>query len=77
MFLFLVLRNQLQKAVDNEIPVLMAVAVIGSTEESSVDDVDTILKMRDEFALKVSDSLYCCTTMICLSLMMKFRAIIK
>ena len=28
----------------------MVVAVIGSTEESSVDDIDTILTIRDKYA---------------------------
>lgn len=46
------LRDKLDEAVEAKTPIIMIVAVIGSTEESSVDDLTEILKIRDEFALE-------------------------
>ena len=39
---------------DEKTPVYMVVAVIGSTEESSIDPLKDILELRDMYALKVS-----------------------
>lgn len=46
------LRGELQKALDKRSPVLMVVAVIGSTEESAVDPLKDILQVREEFRQK-------------------------
>jgi len=46
------LREELQKALDKRSPVLMVVAVIGSTEESAVDPLKDILQVREEFRSK-------------------------
>lgn len=43
------LRDELDKCLANEIPVMMVVAVIGSTEESAVDPLDEIVNIRDEY----------------------------
>ena len=54
------LDDNLAYALKNNIPVLMVVAVIGSTEESSVDDIDTILTIRDKYAKLVKMLLFQC-----------------
>src|SRR5262249_13934077 len=43
------LRAYLQQALDTRTPVLMVVSVMGTTEESAVDPLDEILRLRDEF----------------------------
>ena len=43
------LRAYLQKALDTCTPVITVVAVIGSTEESAVDPLHDIVRLRDEF----------------------------
>ncbi len=43
------LRQQLDECLRNRIPVLQVVAVIGTTEESAVDPLDEIVKMREEY----------------------------
>ena len=43
------LKMNLQKCLDNKQPVLTVVAVIGTTEESAVDPLEDILKIREEF----------------------------
>ena len=51
--LFSDLKEKLDYAITHQIPVFMVVAVIGSTEESSVDDLDQILKYKNEYEVKV------------------------
>ena len=46
------LRNKLQACLDNKEPVYAVVAIIGSTEEGSVDPLSGILKLRKEFERK-------------------------
>lgn len=46
------LRSKLDKCLKNKIPVMNVVAVIGSTEESAVDPLTDILKLRDEYRKK-------------------------
>ncbi|SFO28089.1 Pyridoxal-dependent decarboxylase conserved domain-containing protein [Chitinophaga sp. YR627] len=46
------LREELQKSLDRKSPVLMVVAVIGSTEESAVDPLKDIVAVREEFRQK-------------------------
>ena len=41
----------------HKIPVLMVVAVIGSTEESAVDDITSIQALKPEYEAKVYNSL--------------------
>ena len=43
------LRKKLQDCLNNRVPVIAVVAVIGSAEESAVDPLDEILKLRKEF----------------------------
>lgn len=47
-----ILRQRLQECLENEISVYAVVAIIGSTEEGSVDPLDEILDLRDEFEAK-------------------------
>jgi len=49
------LKMKLQKCLDNKQPVITVVAVIGTTEESAVDPLEDILKMREEFRQKGLD----------------------
>jgi len=46
------LRKQLTHCLDNEIPVIMTVAVMGTTEEGSIDPLTDMLMMRNEFKRK-------------------------
>ncbi|SDF03435.1 pyridoxal-dependent decarboxylase [Chitinophaga filiformis] len=46
------LKEELQNALDNRMPVLMVVAVIGTTEESAVDPLKDIVEVREEFRKK-------------------------
>ena len=46
------LSNKLQACLDDKEPVYAVVAIIGSTEEGSVDPLSGILKLRDEFESK-------------------------
>jgi glutamate/tyrosine decarboxylase-like PLP-dependent enzyme len=46
------LREKLDDCVKNRIPVILATAVIGSTEESAVDPLDEILALREEYRHK-------------------------
>ena len=50
---FLVLKNILEKHLSRQIPVLAVVAVMGTTEESSIDPLTDILGMRKDFSKKV------------------------
>lgn len=45
-----VLRTHLEECLEQQIPVFAVVGIIGSTEEGSVDPLDEILDLRDEFA---------------------------
>ena len=51
--IFIELRAELTKCLTEQIPVLMVVAVLGSTEESAIDPLSEICDMREEFANKV------------------------
>ncbi|QDS94739.1 L-2,4-diaminobutyrate decarboxylase [Roseimaritima multifibrata] len=46
------LRKQLQGCLEAKTPVVAVVAVVGTTEESSIDPIDDIIALRDEFAAK-------------------------
>ena len=46
------LREKLTYCLENEIPVIMAVAVMGTTEEGSIDPLTEMLMMRNEFKQK-------------------------
>ena len=46
------LRQYLQECLDKHIPVLAVTGIVGSTEESTVDYLDQIAAMRDEFCQK-------------------------
>jgi len=46
------LRKQLNYCLENKIPVIMAVAVMGTTEEGSIDPLTEMLMMRNEFKKK-------------------------
>lgn len=46
------LRDQLEECCRKRIPVYAVVAIIGSTEEGSIDALDAILALRAEFAQK-------------------------
>lgn len=50
---FLVLKDILEKHLSRQIPVLAVVAVMGTTEESSIDPLTDILGMRKDFSKKV------------------------
>jgi len=52
--LFSALRVQLDRAVEYHIPIFMVVAVIGSTEESSVDDLQKIIDLKSDYEHKVN-----------------------
>lgn len=43
------LRKQLDECLEKKIPVLQVVAVMGTTEESAVDPLDEIVKIREEY----------------------------
>lgn len=47
-----ILRKTLEKCVEIKKPVLMVVAVIGSTEEGAVDPLNKIIELRNEFRSK-------------------------
>jgi glutamate/tyrosine decarboxylase-like PLP-dependent enzyme len=49
------LKMKLQKCLNNKQPVITVVAVIGTTEESAVDPLADILKIREEFRQKGLD----------------------
>lgn len=44
-----ILDKRLKECKENKIPVIMVVAVMGSTEEGAVDDVNKILELRDNY----------------------------
>lgn len=46
------LREALDQCVQHKIPVVMVVAVFGSTEESAVDPIQDILAIREEYRIK-------------------------
>jgi len=46
------LRKQLNYCLENQIPVIMTVAVMGTTEEGSIDPLTEMLMMRNEFKKK-------------------------
>lgn len=50
---FLELKRILQEKLDNEIPVITVVSVMGTTEESAVDPLTEILELRKQFRTKV------------------------
>lgn len=52
-FIVIVLKNTLEKHLEKEIPVVAVVAVMGTTEESSIDPLTEILKIRKDFSKKV------------------------
>ncbi|ACL03319.1 peptidase S10 serine carboxypeptidase [Desulfatibacillum aliphaticivorans] len=55
-----ILQDQLQYCVDNKIPVIMTVAVLGSTEEGAVDNLDKILTLRKQFnSMGLNFSVHC------------------
>jgi len=54
-FIPIVLKNTLEKHLEKEIPVVAVVAVMGTTEESAIDPLTEILKIRKEFSKKVRD----------------------
>ena len=49
------LKNILEKHLEKEIPVVAVVAVMGTTEESAIDPLTEILKIRKNFSKKVGD----------------------
>ena len=51
--LLLVLEDILNKHLEKQIPVVTVVAVMGTTEESSIDPLTDILKIRKDFSKKV------------------------
>ena len=53
MSLLLVLEDILNKHLEKQIPVVTVVAVMGTTEESSIDPLTDILKIRKDFSKKV------------------------
>ena len=46
------LRSKLQGCLDDKVPVYAVVAIMGSTEEGSVDPLGGIIKLRSEFQKK-------------------------
>lgn len=54
-YYFTVLKNTLEKHLEKEIPVVAVVAVMGTTEESAIDPLTEILKIRKDFSKKVRD----------------------
>lgn len=54
-YYFTVLKNTLEKHLEKEIPVVAVVAVMGTTEESAIDPLTEILKIRKDFSEKVRD----------------------
>ena len=54
------LNTKLQNCLDDNIPVIMTVAVMGSTEEGAVDNLEKILSIRDDFRKKgLNFSVHC------------------
>lgn len=49
------MKNTLEKHLEKEIPVVAVVAVMGTTEESAIDPLTEILKIRKELSRKVRD----------------------
>ena len=54
-FNFIVLKNILEKHLEKEIPVVAVVAVMGTTEDSAIDPLTEILKIRKDLSKKVRD----------------------
>lgn len=54
-YYFTILKNTLEKHLEKEIPVVAVVAVMGTTEESAIDPLTEILKIRKDFSKKVRD----------------------
>jgi hypothetical protein len=48
------LRSYLKDCLEKKKPVMQVVAVVGSTAEGCVDNVEEILKMRDDFNQEAS-----------------------
>lgn len=46
------LRHELQYCLDHHIPVLAVTGIVGTTEESGVDPLDEIFKLKEEFTKK-------------------------
>jgi glutamate/tyrosine decarboxylase-like PLP-dependent enzyme len=46
------LREKLEDCLEKNIPVLHVVAIVGTTEEGTVDNIEEILKVRKDFAKK-------------------------
>lgn len=44
------LKKMLEECLEEQIPVISVVAVVGTTEESSIDPIEDIIELRDEFA---------------------------
>ena len=53
--ILIVLKKTLEKQLAKKIPVVAVVAVMGTTEESAIDPLTEILKIRKEFSKKVRD----------------------
>ena len=57
------LKKILEKHLEKEIPVVAVVAVMGTTEESAIDPLTEILKIRKNFSKKVRDRLAVITSL--------------
>lgn len=55
---FLELERILKEKLDNEIPVITVVSVMGTTEESAVDPLTEILELRKKFRTKVCQNVH-------------------
>ena len=53
-FVLLVLKDILEKHLEKQIPIVAVVAVMGTTEESSIDPLTEIVTLRKQFSKKVS-----------------------
>ena len=52
------LKDILDKHLEDKIPVVAVVAVVGTTEESSIDPLSEILQLRKSYSKKVNELYY-------------------
>lgn len=53
-----VLLDVLNEKLKNHIPVISVISIMGTTEESAVDPLDEILKIRDQLKKRVRQSFF-------------------
>ncbi|MHA1713598.1 MAG: pyridoxal phosphate-dependent decarboxylase family protein [Candidatus Ranarchaeia archaeon] len=52
------LKNNINNLISNKVPILAVVAVVGTTEEGAVDEIDKIVELREHYQKKKAVSFY-------------------